>query len=65
MHSTPVLLREFLLIGITSDMLLPLVRQDTTNSYQSQGTDIPHLPQELATLEDSNVESAHDQDYDV
>lgn len=46
-------------------MLLPLVRQDTTNSYLSQGTDIPVLPQELAALEDSTVDSTHDQDYDV
>jgi hypothetical protein len=46
-------------------MLLPLVRQDTTNSYQSQGTDTPHLPQELATLDDNTAESTHDQDYDV
>jgi hypothetical protein len=64
-HSAVVLLHECLLIVTIPDMLLPLVRQDTTNSYQSQGTDIPHLPEELATLEDINVESTHDQDYDV
>lgn len=60
-HSSPAV--EDLLITHL-DPLLPLVRQDTANSYHSQGTDIPHLPQGLAASGDSITESTHDQDYE-
>jgi len=40
---------------VSADMLLPLVRQDRANSYQSQGTDMPYLPEMPDASEDDSA----------